>query len=123
MEAKKILIIEDEKFIGELYKRALLQAGYMVTVAESGDKGLGEALTGKFDIILLDIMVPGILGVDILKKIKYEHPEIKSKIIIATNLEHDEETRKSIEKDADGYLIKAEITPVELAGFIDQIEI
>ena len=57
------------------------------------------------------------------KKIKYEHPEIKSKIIIATNLEHDEETRKSIEKDADGYLIKAEITPVELAGFIDQIEI
>ena len=120
---KKVLIIEDEKFIGELYSKALTDAGYQVVVVETGDEGLRQALAGEFDIILLDIMVPGLLGIDVLKKIKQEHPEIKSKVIITTNLENSEDTRKSIEKDADGYLIKAEVSPNDLVAFLDQIKI
>ncbi|OGL31276.1 hypothetical protein A3F37_02825 [Candidatus Saccharibacteria bacterium RIFCSPHIGHO2_12_FULL_41_12] len=120
---KKVLIVEDEKFIGELYSRALIDGGYEVVIVETGDEGLTLALNGEFDIILLDIMVPGLLGIDFLKKIKLEHPEIKSKIIITTNLENSEDTRKSIEKDADGYLIKAEVSPSELVTFLDQVEI
>ena len=97
--------------------------GYQVVVVETGDEGLEQALSGGFDIILLDIMIPGLLGIDVLKKIKQDHPEIKSKVIITTNLENSEDTRKSIEKDADGYLIKAEVSPNDLVAFLDQIKV
>lgn len=120
---KQILIVEDEKFISELYLRALSKAGYNPTVAGDGDKGLELALTGKYDIVLLDIMVPGTLGVDVLKIIKNDYPEIKSQIIITTNLEQDEVTRAEVERLADAYIIKAEVTPKELVGYIDKIEI
>lgn len=119
---KQILIVEDEKFISELYLRALSKAGYSPTVAGDGDKGLELALTGKYDIVLLDIMVPGTLGVDVLKIIKNDHPEIKSQIIITTNLEQDEVTRAEVERLADAYIIKAEVTPKELVGYIDKIK-
>lgn len=119
---KKVLIIEDEKFIGELYSKALQDHGYSVVVVSTGDEGYEQALKGGFDIILLDIMIPGLLGIDVLKKIKHEHPEIKSKVIITTNLQNSQETIESLEKDADGYLIKAEVSPNELVEFLNQIE-
>jgi DNA-binding response OmpR family regulator len=117
---KHILIVEDEKFISELYVRALEQAGYMTTITNNGDDALAKALSGEFDIILLDIVIPGMLGIDVLKQLKNK-PEITSKIIIATNLEQDETTRTEVEDLADGYIIKAEITPKELAAYISEV--
>ncbi|MBI5357800.1 response regulator [Candidatus Saccharibacteria bacterium] len=66
----KVLCIEDERFIGELYKRSLVNAGYDVTLARNGNDGLEQAKTNTYDIILLDIMIPEILGVDVLKKLR-----------------------------------------------------
>lgn len=117
----KVLCIEDEDFISELYERALKRAGYDVTMVKSGLKGLEEAKTNAYDVVLLDIMVPDMLGVEVLQRLRHEAPDLKAKIIIATNLEQDEQTREAIEKQADGYIIKAEITPKELVGFLDQL--
>jgi DNA-binding response OmpR family regulator len=115
--AKNILVIEDEPFIGDLYKRALLKAGYRVEVVIDGTTGLEKAKSNEFDIILLDIMIPQILGVDVLHELR-KVPGLKSKLIIATNLEQDLETRAKIEQEADAYIIKAEITPAELVEFL-----
>jgi len=117
----KILCVEDEEFIGELYERALVKGGYDVTMVRSGAEGLQKGKTNEFDIILLDIMIPDMLGIDVLEKLRHEVPNLKSKIIIATNLEQDEKTRQAIESQADGYIIKAEITPSELVQFLDQL--
>ncbi len=117
----KVLCVEDEEFIGELYVRALTKGGYDVTLVRSGTEGLEKGRTNEYDIILLDIMVPDMLGVDVLQKLRHEVPNLKSKIIISTNLEQDEKTRKAIESQADGYIIKAEITPSELVKFLDQL--
>lgn len=116
--AKNLLCIEDELFIGELYSRALKKAGYHVTVIADGLKGLEEAKTDKYDIILLDIMIPQMLGVDVLHELRKDHSSLKAKIIIATNLEQDEKTRADIEAEADGYIIKAEVTPRQLVEFL-----
>jgi DNA-binding response OmpR family regulator len=118
--SKKILIIEDEQFISELYTRALTRAGYEPTVEYDGLKALELAKTDQFDIILLDLMVPNMTGMDILAHLrdKTETPRLHSKIIIATNLEEREDKRASIERLADGYIIKANITPNELVGFL-----
>lgn len=121
--AVKILCVEDEEFISELYKRALTREGYDVTIVRSGADGLAEAKKNVYDIMLLDIMVPDILGVDVLRQLRHDVPNLKTKIIITTNLEQDEKTRQSIEKEADGYLIKADITPKQLVAFLDRLNL
>lgn len=121
---QRILCIEDEHFIGELYARALQKAGYEVTVVIDGEEGLAEAKTDTYDIILLDIMVPSITGIEILKRLRdpAETPHLRSKIVITTNLEQDEAGRAAIESQADGYIVKAEITPKQLVAFLQQLE-
>lgn len=120
---KRVLCIEDERFISDLYTRALTSAGYDVVVVDDGELGLHHALTGKFDIILLDVMLPTMNGVDLLYKIKDANvqPPVTGKIIITTNLDQKEDVRKKVEELADGYLIKAEITPRELVTYLQQL--
>lgn len=119
---KNILCIEDEQFISELYGRALQKAGYEVVVEVDGLKGLAAAKSDKYDIILLDIMVPSITGIELLKRLREEAPKLKAKVIVTTNLEQSEEDRKSVEKQADGYVIKANMTPKELVAFLQALE-
>jgi len=121
---KRVLCIEDERFISDLYTRALTNAGYEVVVVEDGELGLEQAKTDNCDIILLDIMLPTMNGVDLLFQIKGPdvQPPLKSKIIITTNLDQKEDIRKKVEELADGYLIKAEITPRELVTYLQQLQ-
>lgn len=119
---KKVLCIEDEHFISELYQRALLKAGYDAKVVIDGKEALKEALTDAYDIILLDIMIPSMTGFEILSKLRGpEAPSLKAKIIVTTNLEQSEENRAAVEKQADGYIVKAEITPNQLVQFLNQL--
>lgn len=121
---RSVLCIEDEHFIGELYDRALTKSGYKVTVITDGVKGLEAAETNQYDIILLDLMLPNLTGIEILRRLRDPHrtAPIRAKIIITTNLEQREDVRADIEKQADGYLVKAEFTPHELADFLNTIK-
>lgn len=120
---KKILCIEDEHFISELYVRALTRAGYDVTVEVDGQRGLELAQTNQYDIVLLDLMIPSITGIEVLRHLRNpaETPKLKAKVIITTNLEQRDDIREDIEKQADGYIVKAEITPHELVALVDSI--
>ena len=121
----KVLLIEDEHFISELYIRALSKVGYEVKVVVDGNEGLKEAKSDAYDIILLDIMVPNLTGTAILKQLRDPGatPHLHSKIIITTNLEQGEEGRAAIEAQADGYIVKAEITPHQLVDFLQQLDL
>lgn len=121
----KLLCIEDEHFIGELYTRALTNAGYDVLVIADGEAALKEAESNNYDIILLDIMLPSMSGVEILRRLRQSDRSapLKAKIIITTNLDQEEDTREKIEHMADGYVIKAEITPRELVTYLSQIQL
>ena len=122
---KRILIIEDENFIGDLYERALKAGGYEPTIVIDGAEALKEAQTNVYDIILLDIMLPNMTGTEILTTLRNPEltPNLKAKIIITTNLELDDDGRAAIESKADGYIVKADITPKELVTFLDQIDL
>ncbi|HEY4160743.1 MAG TPA: response regulator [Candidatus Saccharimonadales bacterium] len=121
---KKILCIEDEYFISELYVRALKQAGYEADVELDGQKGLVAAQTDAYDIILLDLMIPTLTGIEVLRALRdpAQTPQLHAKIIITTNLEQRDDVRADIERQADGYLVKAEITPRELVKFLGSLE-
>lgn len=118
---KSILCIEDEFFIGELYNRALKSAGYTVLIEPNGQKALQLALSNNYDIILLDLMVPNIDGIEILRRLRNDKPDLKAKIVVTTNLEQSKANRAEIENQADGYIVKAEVTPRQLVDFLKNI--
>lgn len=123
MPIRTILIIEDDRFIGEMYVRSLKKAGYEVTWMVDGNDGLIAARNKTYDLILMDVMLPERRGNDILEALRGKEDLIpKSKVIVLTNFEQDDESRMAMEKHADGYLIKAEITPSKLIDIIAQLD-
>jgi DNA-binding response OmpR family regulator len=118
---KKILCIEDESFISELYARALRRAGYDVTTFISGIDGLRAASSNEYDIIMLDLMIPGMTGFEVLRQLRSRPDQLKAKILITTNLDQPEDSKDELESMADGYLIKAEFTPRQLVNIINDI--
>lgn len=120
---RKVLCIEDERFISELYTRVLTKAGYRVDTIADGKEALDAAEKDEYDIILLDLMLPTLSGIEILRALKdpARVPPLKAKIIVTTNLEQREDVRADIERQADGYVVKAELTPHELADMLDNI--
>ncbi|HSX48183.1 MAG TPA: response regulator, partial [Candidatus Nanoarchaeia archaeon] len=86
--SKKILIIEDDKFIAEMYAKLLVGHGYKVDFAVNGKEGLQKAKGGDYDLILLDIMMPEVTGIDVLKQLRGDDGIglANTKIVILTNL-------------------------------------
>jgi DNA-binding response OmpR family regulator len=123
MSIHSVLIIEDDRFIGEMYVRSLKKAGYDVDWMVDGNDGLVAARNKSYDLILLDIMLPERRGSEILEALRGGKENLipNSKIIVLTNFEQDNESRLAMEHDVDAYLIKAEITPKKLLAIIDQI--
>ena len=113
---KTILCVEDDRFIGEMYVRSLQKAGYDVTWVVDGNDGLVAARNQTFDLIILDLMLPEQRGDQILDALRNNNVDLvpNSKILIMTNFEQDEASRKSVMSRVDGYLIKADITPRNL---------
>lgn len=120
---KTILFIEDDPFIIDIYQHALVKAGYQVDIAADGNDGLAKAKNGNYDLVLLDIMVPQMTGIEVLEHLRGKGGTglARSKIVILTNLAQDDESRRAVEAQADGYLIKADITPNKLVELIKPI--
>lgn len=122
MAIQTILVIEDDRFIGEMYVRSLRKAGYTVDWLIDGVDGLVAARNNHYDLILLDIMLPEKRGSEILEALRAEPQHIAgTKIVIMTNFDQDESTRLALQTSVDGYLIKAEITPRRLLEIIAEM--
>jgi DNA-binding response OmpR family regulator len=123
MAIKKILCIEDDRFIGEMYVRSLKKAGYDVDWVVDGNDGLVAARNKVYDLILLDVMLPERRGTEILEALRGGKQDLipNTHVIVLTNFEQDDESRMAMQQHADAYLIKAEITPKKLISVIQQI--
>ncbi|MCA9390283.1 response regulator [candidate division WWE3 bacterium] len=108
---KKVLIVEDDTFLRELYHEMLSDSGYEVEVALDGEEGLSKMNEAKFDLILLDIMMPKKDGLQVLKEATDEN---KKKIVMLTNLGQDQVIKNALSLGARGYLIKSEFAPDEV---------
>lgn len=120
--SKTILCIEDDRFISDMYARSLRKAGYEVDVAVSGTEGLRLALEKKYDVIMLDVMLPEKQGNDVLQELRGGTDKVPdSRVLVLTNFDQDEESRAVMQSRADGYLIKAEITPRKLVEIVEKM--
>lgn len=113
--AKKILIVDDDVYLRDLYEEVLKGEGYEVTTAVDGEDGLAKLQQGGYDFTLLDVMMPKLDGLGVLKKLK-ETPTAtpNGTIVLLTNLAQDPIVTEALQLGAKSYIIKADITPDQL---------
>lgn len=117
----KILLVEDEDFIRQLYKRQFEKAGYVIEDFANGKDGVAAGLKNQYDLILLDIMLPDVNGIDILKQIKENQTVGKTPVVMLTNLGQDDVIKEGFKFGATGYLIKAAYTPDQVVQEVTNI--
>lgn len=113
-QAKKILLVEDEDFIRDLYLRQLTKAGFLVEVAIDGNEALTKLKSQTFDLLLLDIMLPRMNGLQVLRDFKSQNPSSPMITILLTNLGQEAVIKEGFELGAQAYLIKASYTPEQV---------
>lgn len=121
--SKNILFIEDDRPISEMYARVLSGDKYKTDFAYDGAEGLQKCKSKHYDLIILDIMMPEVSGIEVLRELRGEdgqgYPD--TKILILTNLAQDKTSQEALKAQADGYIIKADIVPSQLAQIIDSL--
>ena len=109
----KILIVEDEQYMRDLYIELLKEEGYEVESADNGDKAYELMANNYYDLILLDLVMPNMSGIAVVKKLKSENMPKTGfpKIVILTNLGQDTVIGEAVSLGVRGYIIKSEVTP------------
>lgn len=120
-EKKTALIIEDDQFLLELYEKIFTQRGYEVYDAADGLAGLEKASNTGVDIIILDIMLPKMDGISVLKKLKEDGSPIKeTPVYMLTNLGQESVIKEALRLGAEGYIIKSTYLPNQIVDEIDK---
>ncbi|MBI2644380.1 MAG: response regulator [Candidatus Wildermuthbacteria bacterium] len=109
-----ILVVEDDKFLRELIVQKLLKEGYEVSEAVDGEAGVKKVKEENPNLVLLDLILPGIDGFEVLRQVKSDVSTAKTPVIILSNLGQQEDVEKGIKLGAVDYLIKAHFTPGEI---------
>ncbi len=117
----KIAIIEDDAAISGMYSAKLSASGYDVKSAENGKLGLDLITSFKPDIVLLDLMMPVMNGLEVLQKLKDEPELTRAKIIVLSNMGDTETTAKIAGFKVDDRIIKAELTPAQVEERIHKL--
>lgn len=111
---KSILLVDDDLTLREMYSERLKAEGFVVEMAMDGEEALNKATEMHPNIILLDIMMPKINGLDVLKKLREQEGTKTIPVIVLTALIQDREKMESITRGADDYIVKSETMPGEV---------
>jgi CheY-like chemotaxis protein len=122
LSGSKILIAEDDSDISAIYSFILKQKGYDIAIAQNGDDALAMASTYKPDLMLLDIMMPGMDGLKVLEKMRTQPANAGAQpiVIVMTNLDRQDLKLRAKELGANGYVVKANIVPHDIPVIVQQ---
>lgn len=111
----KIAIIEDDMAIVQMYRTKFESEGYDVLTAPDGASGLELIDEAQPDIVLLDLMMPNMNGLEMLAKLRSQPNGRAAKVVVLTNMGDTETATKVYKMAADDYIVKAEMTPRQVA--------
>ncbi|MGM0439027.1 MAG: response regulator [Patescibacteria group bacterium] len=117
----KILVVEDDKFLREMITRKLDKEGYDVSQAVDGEEGLEKIREIKPDLILLDLIMPGVGGFEVLEEAKDDTEIQDIPIVILSNLGQKSEVERGLDLGAEDFLIKAHFTPKEIIKKVKEV--
>jgi two-component system, OmpR family, alkaline phosphatase synthesis response regulator PhoP len=113
-----VLVIEDESIVADIYRLALERAGFDVVVARDGVDGLDKASTSSPSFIFLDIRMPGLDGIEVLRALAARGDMGEVPVVMLSNFDDPALVRESKDLGAKQYLIKAGMNPAELPGIV-----
>lgn len=118
---KKILVVEDEKDANKIYIDILTSAGFWVKGAFNGREALTALEAEKYDLVLLDIIMPEMDGIETLENIKkFPAKYGNMKVLMLSNIGGDVAIDKAMEIGADGYMLKSETEPLDLINIVNK---
>lgn len=118
---KVLLIVEDDPLMSRMYQKIFTFEKYEVEMAADGEEGLAKAQATKPTIILLDVMMPKMNGLQVLERLKADPATKNIPVIILTNLAGQQDAEAALAKGAVKYIIKSEHEPKEVADMVNQI--
>lgn len=118
---KKILMIEDEDIFEEMFGGKLRQDGYEVTFAKNGVWGFKEALNNSYDLLIIDMILPGMTGDEIVSRLKMEEKTKNIPIIILSASVEEQMEKKVMEMGASAFFVKTQLIPSELSKKVEEI--
>ncbi len=103
----KILVVEDDEFVGKMLVDKLNRDGFIGLVANDGQKGLALAIAEKPDLIILDILLPVMDGIEVLQNLRQDEWGKTAKVIVMTNLTRDDKLGEAYKYGVTDYMVKA----------------
>ena len=119
--SKKILLVEDDPFLIDIYVSRLKDSAFSVEVAENGEDGLRKVKEQNPDLLVLDLVLPKLDGWEVLEEIRRDAKFDNLKVIILSNLSRKEEIERGMQLGASKFLIKAHYTPTEIIEEIKKV--
>jgi len=109
-----LLIIEDEEAVAEMYATYFKQAGYAVDVAHEGTEGFTKMVSKRPSLVLMDIVMPGMGGEEVVEKAKHDPVTKNIPIVMLTNYSDSVELKNAMRQGATDYIVKSEVTPKQV---------
>jgi len=119
-EKKRILIVEDDALLLDSLAEAFTGAGFLVLKAKDGEEGFQQTVDNQPDLILVDILMPKMDGMTMLKNLHNKEPDKKIPTIILTNLNDSETVSKALATGAYDYLVKSDWEPKSLVQMVKE---
>lgn len=110
----KILIVEDDPFLLKMYSKKLQIEGFEVEIAKDGEEGLIKLKSFKPDLVLMDVMLPKLNGIEAIEMAKADPTTKNIPILVLSNLSSTVDSETAVKKGAVGYLIKSDFTPSQV---------
>jgi DNA-binding response OmpR family regulator len=117
----KLLLIEDDALLSRMYQTIFVSSSYDVTLAEDGQQGLDLAREHHPDVILLDVMMPKLNGLEVLRQLKADAKLKDVPVIMLTNLAGNTDIQTALQLGAVRYIIKNENRPKEVEAIVREI--
>lgn len=117
---KTILIVEDEESMAMAIIEKLTKDGYNVIAAKNGEEGLNSAIKEHPDLILLDIVMPKMDGITMLKELRKDEWGRGAKVIMLTNLNDEKMISDALDQDSQDYLVKTDWKLADITDLIDK---
>jgi len=117
----KLLLIEDDVTLVKMYERKFKSDGYEVSIAYDGEEGFKKATVEKPDLIILDIMLPKIDGINLFQKLRSQAVTFKTPVLLLTNFDQEEAVFECFKLGAVDYLVKSNVTPQQVVTKVENL--